>query len=281
MSSSNVASPGIEQVKEFWDRRPCNIRHSPAPLGTREYFDQVEQRKYFVEPHIPGFADFERWKGKKVLEVGCGIGTDTMNFARAGAQVTAVDLSVKSLEVAKQRAEVFGLQDRIRFYQANAEELSDYVPVEKYDLVYSFGVIHHTPHPERVLAQLRSYMTPDTTFKVMVYHHLSWKVGWIVAKYGKGQFWKAKELTATHAEAATGCPIAFTYTRASGRKWLEDAGYRMTGQFVDHIFPYSIPEYVKYQYKKVWYFRYLPQPVFRALERQLGWHLCMTARLNA
>jgi hypothetical protein len=55
----------IEKVREFWDRRPCNIRHSPKPVGTREYFDEVEKRKYFVEPHIPGFAQFERWKGKK------------------------------------------------------------------------------------------------------------------------------------------------------------------------------------------------------------------------
>src|SRR5438309_1546601 len=56
----------IEEVREFWNVRPCNIRHSPRPIGSREYFDEVETRKYFVEPHIPGFAQFERWKGKKV-----------------------------------------------------------------------------------------------------------------------------------------------------------------------------------------------------------------------
>jgi len=68
----------------------------------------VEARKYFVEPHIPGFAQFDRWAGKKVLEIGCGIGTDTMGFARAGAQVTAVDLSDASLAVAKAAAEFIG-----------------------------------------------------------------------------------------------------------------------------------------------------------------------------
>ena len=92
MSSSFVNVP-IQSVKDYWNARPCNVRHSTAEIGTEEYFDQVEARKYFVEPHIPGFAEFERWKGKNVLEIGCDIGPDTINFARAGATVVAVDLS--------------------------------------------------------------------------------------------------------------------------------------------------------------------------------------------
>jgi ubiquinone/menaquinone biosynthesis C-methylase UbiE len=79
-----------------------------------------------------------------VLEIGCGIGTDTTNFARHWARVTSVDLSEKSLELAKQRIGVYGFQDRVEFYQANAEELSKVVPPQPYDLIYSFGVIHHT-----------------------------------------------------------------------------------------------------------------------------------------
>src|SRR5713101_6071000 len=125
----SIKNATIEDVQTYWNRRPCNIRHSTKAVGTREYFDEVEARKYMVEPHIPEFAEFERWRGKKVLEIGCGIGTDTINFARHGAQITAVDLTEKSLEVARQRAKVFGLEDRIRFIQANAEKLSDSVPV--------------------------------------------------------------------------------------------------------------------------------------------------------
>jgi 2-polyprenyl-3-methyl-5-hydroxy-6-metoxy-1,4-benzoquinol methylase len=268
----------ITRVSDYWNARPCNIRHSRQPVGSREYFDEVEARKYFVEPHIPGFADFAQWKGKKVLEIGCGIGTDTISFARHGAQVTAVDLTENSLQVARQRAKVFGLDHQIRFVQANAERLSDSLPVETFDLIYSFGVIHHTPHPEKVLEQLRKYAGPNTTLKVMVYYRWSWKVLWIVATYGKCQFWKLNRLVADYSEAETGCPVTYSYSRSSGRKWLEDHGFRVTDVFADHIFPYVIPEYVEYRYKVVWYFRWMPKPLFRALERLFGWHLCLTAQ---
>ncbi|MDT7896455.1 MAG: hypothetical protein YPKNTGVA_000264 [Candidatus Fervidibacter sp.] len=267
----------IERVKEFWDRRPCNIRHSPKPVGTREYFDEVEARKYFVEPHIPRFAEFPRWKGKKVLEIGCGIGTDTINFARHGAWVTAVELSERSLEIAQKRAEVYGLSDRIRFYLGNAEELSRFVPVEPYDLIYSFGVIHHTPHPERVITEMRHYARSGTTVKVMVYHRYSWKVLWILLTYGKGQFWRLAELVAQYSEAQTGCPVTYTFTKREIRDLLERHGFRVTEIWVDHIFPYRIPDYVQYRYVKVWYFRWMPQPLFRWLERHFGWHICVTA----
>jgi 2-polyprenyl-3-methyl-5-hydroxy-6-metoxy-1,4-benzoquinol methylase len=273
----NFADTQISRVKEYWDRRPCNIRHSPAPVGSRQYFDEVEARKYFVEPHIPAFAQFDRWRGKKVLEIGCGIGTDTINFARSGAQVASVDLSEKSLELARSRASVFGLEDQIRFFPGNAEELSSFAPVEPYDLIYSFGVIHHTPHPDVVLDQLRQYTRPGTILKIMVYHRRSYKVAWILLTDGRGQFWNLQNLVAKNSEAQTGCPVTYTYTRREGRQLLERHGFRVRDVQVEHIFPYRIPDYVQYRYVREPYLRWLPQPLFRALERRFGWHLLLTA----
>jgi 2-polyprenyl-3-methyl-5-hydroxy-6-metoxy-1,4-benzoquinol methylase len=266
----------INSVRDYWNNRPCNIRHSTQPIGTKEYFDEVEARKYMVESHIPAFADFEQWRGKKVLEIGCGIGTDTINFARHGAQVTTVDLSAKSMELAQQRATVFHLQDKIRFLPGNAEQLSTFVPVEPYDLIYSFGVIHHTPHPDNVLEELRKYTRPGTVIKVMVYHRRSYKVAWILATEGKGQFWKLSEIIARNAEAQTGCPIAYTYTRKEGRELLERHGFKVAKVEVDHIFPYRIRDYVQYRYVREPYFAWMPQPMFHALERRIGWHLLLT-----
>ena len=267
----------VETVASYWNNRPCNVRHSPSERGTKKYYDEVEWRKYFVEPHSPAFADFNKWKGKKVLEIGCGIGTDTINFARAGAMVTAVDLSIESLNIAKNRAEVFGLSDRIKFFNANAEELSKTVPPEHYDLVYSFGVIHHTPHPERVIEEIKKhYVSETSTFKIMMYNRYSMKSFRIILTEGKGKFWQAEKLVATHSEAQTGCPVTYTYTRNSIKKLLK--GFDVTDMFVDHIFPYQIKHYVKYEYVKIWPYRFMPKFLFRWLERMFGWHLCVTAK---
>lgn len=230
-----------------------------------------------VEPHIPSFAEFERWRDKKVLEVGCGIGTDTINFARHGAAVTVAELSEESMKIAKQRAEVFGVSDSVEFYSGNAEELTEFVPPDGYDLIYSFGVIHHSPHPERILSQVRRYARPGSTLKVMVYNRRSWKVLWMVLKYGRGNFSKTTQLIAEHSEAQTGSPVTYAYTRGELADMLSRHGYRTTELFVDHIFPWRIRDYIEYRYVKVWYFRWLPQSLFRRLERMLGWHLCATA----
>jgi 2-polyprenyl-3-methyl-5-hydroxy-6-metoxy-1,4-benzoquinol methylase len=267
----------IQEVKDYWNTRPCNIRHSSKEIGTREYFDEIEARKYFVEPHIPVFADFKKWSGKKVLEIGCGIGTDTINFARNGAQVTAVDVSKESLNLAKQRAIVYSVQELIDFYCGNAEELSRIIPSDQYDLVYSFGVIHHTPHPEKVLEEIRSFTKPGTEIRIMVYNRYSWKVFWIIMKHGWGQFWKADDLVAKYSEAQTGCPVTYSYSKKQFSELLEKYGFRVKELFVDHIFPYRIPDYVQYRYVKVWYFRLIPDAVFRWLERHFGWHLCVSA----
>jgi 2-polyprenyl-3-methyl-5-hydroxy-6-metoxy-1,4-benzoquinol methylase len=276
MAIKQFRDVSIARVRDFWNARPCNIRHSSKPVGEREYFEEVEARKYYIEPHIPRFAEFPRWARKRVLEIGCGIGTDTINFARAGASVTAVDLSDRSLEIAQRRAALCGCTN-ITFVQANVERLATAIPVEPYDLVYSFGVIHHTPQPQLALAQIRSFLAPQGTLKLMLYHRYSWKALSIVMTYGRGAFWKWDEIIARHSEAQEGCPVTYTYTRREILELIETIDCKVENMFVDHIFPWRIADYIQYRYRRVWYFAMLPPPLFRSLEKHFGWHLCVTA----
>jgi len=255
--------PTIETVAEYWNRRPCNIRHSRAELGSRQYFDEVEERKYFVEPHIPEFAQFARWRGSRVLEVGCGLGTDAVNFARAGANYTGVDLSDASLALARQRFEVFGLQGN--FLQANAEELAARLEPAAFDLVYSFGVIHHTPRPDAVVRQVRGLVKPGGEFRLMLYAKDSWKDAMIDAGFDQ-------------PEAQAGCPIAFTYTRQEIRDLLEPAGFQVVSMQQEHIFPFVIEKYIRYEYELQPWFAAMPREMFRALEQRFGWHMLIVAK---
>jgi hypothetical protein len=140
-------------------------------------------------------------------------------------------------------------------------------------------VIHHSPHPERIIEQIRQhYVHQDSTLKIMVYHRYSWKVLWMLLQE-KLQFWKLDEIIAKHSEAQTGCPVTYAYTRRSVEDLIGD-GFVIQEKFVEHIFPYKISKYVKYEYEKEWYWKLMPRPMFRLLERTIGWHLCVTARVK-
>ena len=260
--TEEATGPGIEAVENYWNARPCNIRHSPKPVGSREYFDEVEQRKHFVEPHIPGFAQFARWRGKRVLEVGCGIGTAAVNFARCGADYTGVELSDASLELTRQRFDVYGLDGR--FVLCNAEQLSRHVESNFYDLVYSFGVIHHSPNQRAIIEEVRKVIRNDGEFRCMLYAKNSWKDIMIEAGFDQ-------------PEAQHGCPYATTYTP----QMLHDL-YRGLFDVVSaeqtHIFPYVVEKYVNYEYELQPWFKAMPPEMFAGLERRLGWHMLIVGR---
>jgi len=254
----------IDDVKKFWNDRPCNVRHSKKETGTKAYFDEVEKKKFFVEPHIKSFSHFNEWNGKKVLEIGCGMATAGINFARYGADYTGVELSKESLELAKKRFEVYN--QRGNFYEGNSEDLSDFLPLEKYHLIYSWGVIHHTPHPEKVIKQSSNYLAKDGVFKLMIYSSDSWKNYMI-------------SIGLDQPEAQYGCPVAYTYT--------EDEVHELLGDYFDvlsierdHIFPYQIEPYKKGEYVKEPWFETMPHDMFEVLEKKLGWHLLITAKLK-
>ncbi len=269
----------VDDVRAYWNAHPCNLRHSDATIGSKEYFEEVRQRKYFVEDHIPAFADFHAWKGKRVLDIGCGLGSMTQSFAEAGASVTAVDISLESLSLARRRMEVMGLTDRVEFFEANAEQLSDYIPTEAYDLIFSFGVLHHTPHPQHAFDQFRLFSKPGTRAKVMVYHRRSTKTAALVARHGLPRVWEVDKAVAKQSEAQFGCPITYTYTKTSGAQLLQRAGFVVDDARAEHIFPYAMGPYKEYRYVKRAWWRLPSERMFHRIEQAAGWHLLIDAHM--
>lgn len=272
----------IQQVERYWNARPCNVRHSSLPVNSLRYSQEVTARKYKVEPHIVSFSEFFKcWQGCRVLDVGCGIGTMALDFARQGASVTAIDLSSKSIAVAKQRATTEQLSHCITFKQVNIEtDPSTWqLPFSSYDVIYSFGVIHHTPHPERAIKNLAKLAHPSTTFKLMMYYRYSWKVFRILMQHGI-RLYNVDRVVAKSSEAQSGCPVTYTYTKRSIRRLLQSCGWEVNSTQVDHIFPYHVPSYIKRIYRREWYWRVIPTRLFRWLESKIGWHLLVKASLK-
>ena len=238
----------------YWDT-PCEAWHSTAEVGSHLWSHEITAHRYFVQPHIPEFADFRRWKGKRVLEIGCGIGTDTMQFERYGAEVHAVESSKISLSIAGKR-----MKDRENtwLYRRNAEE---FLPTGSFDLVYSFGVLHHTTYPESILSKARCRMKQDAELRIMLY-----------AK------WSIKHLLGIQPEAKPGCPLVRWYSAREAKRLLESCGFKVVSIRKTHIFPWRIRDYKEHRFVKVWIWRIMPEKLFSWLESKLGHHLLIVAR---
>lgn len=159
-----------ERVRAFWQAHPCGTKFSDAEVGTREFFELIEAHRYEKEWHIPAAAQFADARGLRVLEIGCGLGTDGAQFARAGADYTGVDLTDAAIELARKQFELFGLKGEFRV--ADAENLE--FPNESFDVVYSHGVLHHTPDINAAVQEIHRILRPGGRAIVMLYHRGSY-----------------------------------------------------------------------------------------------------------
>ena len=158
------------RVRAFWEDEPCGSVHGSAPEGTKKYFDEIERRRYELEPFIAEMADFAGSKGKSVLEIGVGLGTDFVQFARAGAKVTGIDLTEHGVELVRRRLALEGLEGDVRVADAESLPFED----ESFDKVYSWGVLHHTPATEQAVREALRVLRPGGEACVMLYSRHSW-----------------------------------------------------------------------------------------------------------
>ncbi|MBI3949937.1 MAG: methyltransferase domain-containing protein [Acidobacteria bacterium] len=161
-------SAQISDVKTFWNTNPCNSRYSTQEDRTA-YFEELEQRRYRVEWHIPIVAQFDKFGEKDVLEIGCGMGADGLQFARHGARYTGLDLTPEAVRISEERFELYGIKGTFEVGDAEEMPFLD----NSFDHIYSFGVIHVSPDTEAIVRHMYRVLRPGGTFCVMVYNTTS------------------------------------------------------------------------------------------------------------
>lgn len=249
----------MEKILNYWDKQPCNINHSLLEIGTKEYFIQNSEKRYFVEPHLKDLAQFHLYQGKRILEIGCGLGADAAEFVKHGAEYIGIDISLESINLAKKRFDVLGLEGL--FYNLSGDD--DLSHLGKFDLVYSCGVLHHYPDIEKIIDNTYNVLVKNGEFKFLVYARNSWKYAMI--QKGLDQY-----------EAQAGCPYAKTYTK-------EEIYELLSGKFkIDrirqaHCFMYNVEKYKQGIYELEPWFQLMSEEMRQAIREYLGWHLLVKA----
>lgn len=292
--SSNVELK--ERVRAFWQENPCGSKFATAEPGTRRFYEMVEAHRYATEWHIPLAANFGAARGLKVLEIGCGLATDGAQFAKAGANYTGVDLTDTAVELARRNFELQGLAGEFR--TDDAENLG--FPDESFDIVYSHGVLHHTPDTRQAVNEIHRVLRPNGRAIVMLYHRDSYnyKIGIRLLRRSGVQMlrWKSG-LKLVHL--ATGEPIDSLQEHA--KRLRGDQGYLRAVEFLSsntdgvgnplaRVYSKSEARVLFQQFSKVdlkAYFlnkRFLPfignmlsTSLESRLARRWGWHLWIYA----
>lgn len=220
-----------ERSKVWWNENPMTYdwrKTSAKPEGTREFFDEADARLFNVPPFFDGARTFaglipvDDLRGKRVLEVGCGQGSHAQVLAEAGGIVTAVDLTPRAVELTRQRFSQRGITADVR--QMDAEEM-DFAD-EQFDLVWSWGVIHHSASPERIARQVHRVLKPSGQFRVMVYHRRSLAALFNLARGAlSGKFFRGMSRLEVESYYADGYVARF-YTRSEFAALLRSAGFQ-------------------------------------------------------
>jgi SAM-dependent methyltransferase len=251
-----VAPPGApttDDVRDYWNRHIHDLEITTHPVGSRGFFQDLDQYHFEKLHHLLRLVDFDGYRGKRVLDVGCGAGTDLARFARGGAVVTGVDVSASAIALARENFAQQGLTADLR--EANGENL----PFSEgaFDLVYAHGVVQYAVNPEALVAECRRVLKPGGQAVFQVYNRISWL----------NALSHLMKVPLEHEDA----PVLRKYSAAEFRRLLR--GFRQV-RVVEERFP------VKSRLHRGWKgtlfntffvgtFNALP----RGLVRRFGWHL--------
>ena len=253
------AAPLIDQIRAYWNGRIHDQEMSDAATGTLAFFDDLDDYRFDKLRYLPRLVDFDGYRGRRLLEIGCGIGTDLVRFARGGARVTGVDLAPQAIDLARRNVELHAVAaDALEVADGEALPFAD----ASFDAVYAHGVVQYTADPTLLISEAHRVLRPGGEAMVMVYNRRSWLS-------------VMSALTGTALEHAD-APVLRTFTIAEFRRLLDPFA---EVRIVPERFP--VPSRLHTGWKATVYnrlfvgtFNALP----RRLVRPLGWHLMAFCR---
>jgi ubiquinone/menaquinone biosynthesis C-methylase UbiE len=258
-------------AREQWNEDPCGeVYGQGSEFGTREFFDTVEHHRYQeYAPWMPEIMGFDAFAGARLVEVGCGMGTDLLQFARGGANCVGLDITSRSVEISRQHFLVYGVDARFALSDAERLPFGD----DALDVYYSNGVLHHTPETEAAVREAYRVLAPGGTAKVMLYHRNSWGYWFeMMFKQGivRGEFFRGlsrADVLSRYVEYndGGGRPLVKVYSRSEVR-----AMFSMFRDVRVEVEQLTRPEI---------YFvgGLIPEKLFRSMRRSIGWNIIVTA----
>ena len=247
-----------EQVRQYWNERIHDLEMTTHPVGSREFFADLDDYRFDKLRYLPELVDFSGFAGQRLLEVGCGIGTDLARFAGGGALVTGIDLSQTAIDLAAKNFATLGLTGDLRVADGEALPFAD----ASFDAVYAHGVLQYAVRPERLIAEAHRVLVPGGQAIFMVYNRISWLNG----------LSKVMKVALEHEDA----PVLRKYTIGEFRALLAPFA---ESRIVPERFPVKSRLHggwkgAAFNTVFVGTFNALP----RGLVRPLGWHLMAFCR---
>lgn len=247
-------------VANYWDINPCSESDQLRSIEDECFYSEQETARYNLQPFISPFAGFEATRGQRVLEIGVGLGADHVRFARAGALTAGVDVTWPAILHTRRRFSREGRRARVVVGDVLRLPFRD----DQFDVVYSFGVLHHTPDPPLACSEASRVVKRGGSLKLMLYNLRSLVAlqVWLVFGLLRGRPFRSwRELIANHMES----PGTQAYTRGElGR--LLPAGFDVHVDTV--VTPYDC---------RIGRRRYLPKSMWKLIPSSLGWNHLITA----
>jgi ubiquinone/menaquinone biosynthesis C-methylase UbiE len=255
-----------------WTADPCGSETgAEREFGTREFFDEVERYRYKeYAPWMPEVMGFNQFPGAKLLEVGCGMGTDLLQFARGRAHCTGIDLTPRSIEISRHRFSLYG--EPANFLRGDAERLP--FADNSFDVVYSNGVLHHTPETAKAINELHRVVRPGGLVRVMLYHRHSLNYwGQIIVRYGllRGQLLRGETVGAimgrvVEYSSSGNTPLVKVYSRREVRE--------LFGKFVE--VDVKVRQLMRQEFSVL--SPLVPEGLLDRLGQTIGWNVIVSAK---